>query len=500
MKAGRRAMMMRTSRRRFLKAIGAGAAAVMAPLVFAAASKRNLPNIVYILADDLGYGDVGCLNADGKIPTPNMDRLAREGMIFTDAHSGSAVCTPTRYGILTGRYCWRTRLKSGVLNGYSPALIEEGRMTVASLLKKHGYRTACVGKWHLGLGPGEKTDYDKPLRPGPNDVGFGTFFGIAASLDMPPYCFIENDRPTRMPTKMIEASPSPALWRGGAIATGFRHIDVLPTITRKAVEFIDAHAKQAQGSPFFLYFPLTAPHTPIVPNTEFVGKSGLGVYGDFVCEVDDCVGRVMKAVDDNRLAENTLIIFTSDNGCSPQADYKALAEHGHNPSYAFRGAKADIFEGGHRIPFIARWPGRIKPATQCDETICLTDLVATAAEIVGERLPDDAGEDSVSILSALLGKEHDEPLREAIVHHSIDGSFSIRQGKWKLELCAGSGGWSSPRPEAAKKQGLPTVQLYDLSRDIGEKENVCAEHPDVVKQLTALLEKYKEQGHSRPLK
>ena len=488
------------SRRQFLKITGASIAAAGLHVAAAAEKGRNLPNVVYILADDLGYGDVKCLNADGKIPTPNVDRLAREGMVFTEAHSGSAVCTPTRYWILTGRYCWRSRLKSGVLNGSSPALIEEGRMTVASLLKRHGYRTACVGKWHLGLGRDRQTDFGKPLRPGPNDAGFDYFFGIPASLDMPPYCFVENDRPTEMPTETIAASPSPAMWRAGHIAPGFRHIDVLPTITQKAVAFIERYAKESKGLPFFLYWPLTAPHTPIVPNAKFVGKSGVGAYGDFLCEMDDCVLRMMKALEENGLAENTLVIFTSDNGCSPEANFKALAEHGHNPSYIFRGMKADIFEGGHRIPFIARWPGRIAPGTQCAETISLTDLMATAAEIVGEDLPPDAGEDSVSILSALLVEKRDGPLREATVHHSINGSFSIRQGKWKLELCPDSGGWSHPRPGAAGKPELPPVQLYDLSKDIAERQNVYAEHPEGVAQLTALLEKYRQQGHSRPLK
>ncbi|MBE0534310.1 MAG: arylsulfatase [Phycisphaerae bacterium] len=467
------------------------------PATITAAEKPSLPNIVYILADDMGYGDVACLNKDCRIPTPHMDRLAKEGMIFTDAHSGSAVCTPTRYGILTGRYCWRTRLKSGVLWGYSPALIEDGRMTVASLLKKHGYATACVGKWHLGLGRAEKTDYGKPLRPGPNDVGFDYFFGIPASLDMTPYCYIENDRPTQMPTDTIDASPSPAMWRGGPVSPDFKHEEVMDAFLEKTVAFIDRCAKRTPAKPFFVYMPLAAPHTPIVPTKPFLGKSGIGVYGDFVMQTDWTIGQVVDALERNELAENTLVIVTSDNGCSPEADYKALAAHGHNPSYIFRGHKADIFEGGHRIPFIARWPGRIKAASRCDETICLTDLMATAAEIVGDNLPADAGEDSVSMLGALLGKANGTPLREATVHHSINGSFSIRQGRWKLELCGGSGGWSYPRPEVAKKQNLPPVQLYDLSKDIGEKENVYAEHPDVVERLTSLLEKYKQQGHSR---
>jgi len=489
---------MEYNRRRFLKVLGASTAYLAWPGVLRSATGGDLPNIVYILADDMGYGDVACLNPQGKIPTPHIDRLAKEGMIFTDAHSGSAVCTPTRYGILTGRYCWRSRLKRGVLGGYSPALIEEGRMTVASLLKKHGYKTACVGKWHLGLGRGKKTDYARPLRPGPNDVGFDYFFGIPASLDMAPYCYIENSRPTMPPMDTVKASPSPAFWRGGKISPDFRHVEVLPTLTKKTVEFIDKTATQSPRSPFFVYLPLTAPHTPIIPSAEFLGKSGIGVYGDFVCQVDWTVGQVMQALERNNLTENTLVIFTSDNGCSPQADFKALAGHGHYPSYHFRGYKADIYEGGHRIPFIARWPKKVKPQTTCHETICLTDLMATVADIVRETLPADAGEDSISILPALLSERLDRPLREATVHHSINGSFSIRQGRWKLELCPGSGGWSDPRPGEARKQNLPPIQLYDLSTDIGERKNVYRQHPEVVKRLTALLEKYKQQGHSRP--
>ncbi len=485
------------NRRQFLKAAGIGGACLALPALSSAKSPREAPNIVYILADDMGYGDVSCLNKDGKIATPNMDRLAKEGMVFTDAHSGSAVCTPTRYGILTGRYCWRSRLKSGVLGGYSSALIEPNRETVASLLQRNGYNTACVGKWHLGLS-NSKTDYDKPLTPGPNDCGFDYFFGIPASLDMAPYCYVENDRPTMQPTDTVKASPSPAFWRGGPVSPDFKHEEVMDKLLEKTVAFIDKSTKDSPTKPFFVYMPLAAPHTPIVPTKQFLGKSGIGLYADFVMQTDWTIGQVIKALERNNLTENTLVIVTSDNGCSPQANFEALAEHGHHPSYIFRGYKADIYEGGHRIPFIARWPKKIKPSSTCDETICLTDLMATAADIVNDTLPQNAGEDSTSILPALLGKKLDKPLRQATVHHSINGSFSIRQGKWKLELCPGSGGWSKPRPNEAKKQGLPPVQLYDLSKDIGETKNLYAEHPEVVKHLTKLLDKYKNQGHSRP--
>ncbi|HXG13199.1 MAG TPA: exo-alpha-sialidase [Gemmataceae bacterium] len=460
------------------------------------------PNIVYILADDLGYGDVKCFNPEGKIPTPHMDKLAADGMIFTDAHSGSSVCTPTRYGILTGRYSWRSRLQSGVLGGYSPRLIEEGRLTVPALLKQHGYHTACIGKWHLGMDwplkdggiardypDGWKVDYTRPIQNGPNAVGFDYYFGISASLDMPPYIFIENDRTQGVPT--VEKT-----WiRKGPAHADFEAINVLPTLTKKAVAYLDERARA--GQPFFLYLPLASPHTPIVPTAEWQGKSGLNLYADFVMQTDWSIGQVLQALERNGLAANTLVVLTSDNGCSPQADFKELAARGHHPSYRFRGHKADIYDGGHRIPFIVRWPGKVKPGSVSDQIICLNDLLATCADILGVKLPDDAGEDSVSILPALLGTAKG-PLREAVVHHSANGSFAIRQGNWKLALCPGSGGWSFPRPGRDDASKLPPVQLYDLANDIGETNNVQDQHPEVVARLTQLLEKYVADGRSTP--
>ncbi len=309
-------------RRDFLSLLGMTATSLALPGCSGASERlaggqdRNNPNIIFIMADDMGYGDLGCYNKDSKIPTPNMDTLAAEGIRFTDAHSPSAVCTPTRYGVLTGRYCWRSRLKKGVLGGYSPALIEGGRMTVASLLKRHGYATACIGKWHLGLGNDKKTDFDKPLVPGPNAVGFDYFYGISASLDMPPYCYIENDRPVARPTLTVKEGKSTddGWWRAGAISPGFKHVEVLPKLTERAVEYIDAHAGKAPGQPFFVYFPLPAPHCPIAPADFVKGRSKAGGYGDFVVEVDWTVGQVVKALDRNGLADNTLIIVTSDNG------------------------------------------------------------------------------------------------------------------------------------------------------------------------------------------
>lgn len=476
------------------------------------------PNFVYILCDDLGYGDVHCLNPDGKIATPNFDRLAKEGMVFTDAHSSSAVCTPTRYGVMTGRYNWRSKLQSGVLGGLSPRLIEPGRMTVASLLKDHGYFTACVGKWHLGMdwakrGTGEveelniekpsqvnNVDFSKSATNGPNSVGFDYYFGISASLDMVPYAFIENDRVTALPT---ETRKHPMMtgrenWftREGPTAPGFECEQVLPALAKKAAQIIHEHAEDAgRGKPFFIYLPLNSPHTAIAPTKEWLGRSGLNPYADYVMETDWAIGEVLRALDETGLAKDTLVIAASDNGCSPSAKFDELAAKGHHPGYIFRGGKADIYEGGHRIPFIARWPASVKAGTKYEPCICLTDFMATAAGIIGVKLPDNAGEDSVSILPALHGST--KAVREAIVHHSIIGAFSIRQGNWKLELCPGSAGWSDPRPGREPKDA-PRIQLYDVSVDIGETNNVQAQHPDVVERLKKLLVKYVADGRSTP--
>jgi arylsulfatase A len=478
------------------------------------------PNIIFILCDDLGYGDLRCLNPQGKIPTPNFDRVAAEGMIFSDAHSGSAVCSPTRYGLMTGRYAWRSRLQSGVLGGLSPRLIEPGRSTVASLLKSQGYHTACFGKWHLGmdwvLREGKQVtllsietpdqvnnvDYSRPISNGPNAVGFDEYFGISASLDMVPYTFIENDHVAVLPT--VEKVFPMVLGRAGDMtrkgpgAPEFDAGDVLPTLTRKAVEYIGRQAPGArQGDPFFLYLPLASPHTPIAATAEWRGKSGLNAYADFVMQTDAAIGQVLAALDDHKLAESTLVMVASDNGCSPYAQFDELLAKGHNPNDVFRGHKADIYEGGHHVPLLVRWPERVKPGTKSDRLTCLTDFMATCADIVEAKLPADAGEDSVSFLPALFGKS-DATQRSAIVHHSANGSFAIREGTWKLALCPGSGGWSAPRPGRDDASALPLVQLFDMAHDIGEQRNVQDEHPDVVRRLTSLLEKYVADGRSTP--
>ena len=463
------------------------------------AQKNKAPNIIFILADDMGYGDVAALNEACKIKTPNIDRIARQGVTFTDAHTSSSVSTPTRYGILTGRYNWRSNLKRGVLNGYSKALIPPGRTTMGTMLQRSGYETACIGKWHLGWdwnnieqGAGQ-VDFSKPITHGPTTLGFDYFYGFCGSLDMPPYVYVENDRPTTSDVRVIEANGGFGFWRKGKIGSDFSHEDCLPNLTRRVVSYIGEKSKEEK--PFFLYFPLPAPHTPILPVKEFQGKSGLNAYGDFVMMVDWVVGEVMKAMEENGIAENTILVFTTDNGCSPQAKFPELEAKGHYPSYIYRGHKADLFDGGHRIPCLVQWPERVKPHT-VDQTVCLTDFMATFAALTGQKLADNEGEDSYDLTPLLLKKNYKKTIREATVHHSIDGSFTIRQGNWKLLLAPGSGGWSAPRPGA--DQGLPAVQLYDMKADPGEKVNVYAEHPEIVTQLTELMRKYIREGRSTP--
>ncbi len=377
-------------------------------------------------------------------------------------------------------------------------------MTVGSLLQKHGYTTACTGKWHLGLGwqykdnNPDSVDFSKPILNGPVTRGFDYFYGITASLDIPPYVYIHNDRSTTVPVKYTVSKTKYGWWRKGLTGSDFVHEQVLPHLTDVSINFIRKQQREHSGKPFFLYFAMPAPHTPILPTKEFQGKSGTNPYGDYVLEVDYMIGRVMHVVDSLGLKENTLFFVTSDNGCSPQADYKVLAKFGHNPSYIFRGAKADIYEGGHRIPLIVRWPGKIRPGTSCDQTVCLADLMATCAAIVGEKLPKNAGEDSYNMLPLFTGEKLLKPFRQATVNHSVNGSFALRQGAWKLEMCPGSGGWSYPRPKEARKLGLPPIQLYNLDKDISEQHNIYNQYPDTVKAMRKLLIKYILDGRSTP--
>ncbi len=474
-----------------------------------ATSPARLPNIVLIVADDLGYGDLSCLNSEGKIPTPHHDRVAAEGMAFTDAHSSSAVCTPSRYSILTGRYAWRTWMTFAVLGGLGRSLIEPGRPTLASLLKDAGYRTACIGKWHLGLDwatregftlpdsawgyPEEAVDYNGPVRHGPHTLGFDVSCVLPGSLDMSPYVYVDNGTVTDLPLRPVEPSDRPAFYRGGVAGGGFEHEHVLLELTRRAEQFIDTRAAERPGEPFLLYFPTTAPHTPHLPRAPFVGKSGAGNYGDFVCEHDWSVGRILDALDRHGLAENTLVIVTSDNGShTGPLDLERL--YGHRGNFIYRGQKSDAWDGGHRVPLLVRWPGIIEPGRVCDQTVCLGDWFATFAALIGQPVPDGAGEDSFNLLELLRGV--DRPVRDHVVHHSIKGDFAIRQGRWKLVLCAGSGGWSLP--EDLVPPGNPPVQLYDMQADPAEQHNLQAERPEIVAELRALVDTARNEGRTAP--
>jgi arylsulfatase A-like enzyme len=478
---------------------------------FSAAAPATRPNVLFILADDMGIGDVSTLNPQSKWQTPHLDRLAREGITFTDAHSASSLCTPSRYTFLTGRYSWRTKLKRGVLLGYGSALIEPGRLTLPAFLRQHGYTTATVGKWHLGLdwakiGPRpEDVDFAMPFANGPLAHGFDRFFGISASLDMPPYVWLRDDRATRVPTGTIGDSPAPKLWRGGPIADDFKMDDVQTRFTDESLAFIDARAAARDGKPFFLYVPLAAPHTPVLPTGEFAGKTKTTPYGDFVAQVDADIGRLLAALDRHGLAQNTLVIFTADNGFAPPGGLEPLQKIGHDPSAGLRGYKADLFEGGHRVPFLARWPGVAPAGTRSAATIGQLDLFATMAEVLGAKLPDTAAEDSVSFLAALRGAKN--ITRAApLVNHSADGEFAIREGKWKLLLCPGSGGWSHPtaapsvwlKVEKADLSQFPPFQLYDLDADPAETKNLAAAHPEIVQRMGRAARELIERGRSTP--
>jgi arylsulfatase A-like enzyme len=447
----------------------------LALLVGSHAVAANKPNIVYIICDDLGYGDVHCLAPQtSKIPTPHADRLASQGMTFTDAHSGSSVCSPTRYGIMTGRYSWRTRLQKGVVTGFAPSLIAKNRPTVAGFLQSQGYYTAAIGKWHLDfqyLDPDSGVPYSARqhktppvgaiIPDGPLDRGFDYYHGFHHARNME--AVIENDR----------------------VIAHDDVINMLPRLTGKSVEFIASRAGQPQ--PFFLYLPLGSPHTPIVPTAEWQGKSGLGKYGDFVMQTDNVLGEVAQALQQHGMTDNTLLIFTSDNGCSKAAGIKQLAAQGHLVSAHLRGSKADIWDGGHRIPFLVRWPGKVKPGSTSDQLICLTDLFATVAAILDVDRPAGSCEDSVSFLPALSGQPI-ESTRAGVIHHSISGHFAYRAGDWKLILARGSGGWSSPT-ENQVAADAPKAQLYDLAADPGEQNNLYGKQTEVaqrmLKQLTA---------------
>lgn len=469
----------------------------------AVAEAADSPNILLILADDMGYGDVQALNPKSKIPTPSLNGLAEEGMTFTDAHSPSAVCTPTRYGLLTGRYCWRSRLKRGVLNGYSDPLIETDRATVASFLKAQGYLTGIVGKWHLGLGwvrqPNSDTiDFTKPVTHGPNTLGFDHSYIIPASLDFPPYVYLQNHRVTEPLTVDQDKQSFPAFLRQGPRAKDLVMEEVLDRLADEASDFIARGARDDR--PFFLYLPLSAPHKPVLPHPRFRGKTDLGPYGDFVVQVDETVGQVLAAIDKAGVKENTLVIYTSDNGSfmyrrddASQPDHVSdetlqayRADH-HTANYVFRGTKADIWEAGHHVPFFARWPAKVEAGSKCESTICLTDFFATAAQILEQDRPSDAAPDSFSIVPALEGKQWTRPV--PVIHHSANGMFAIRSGDWKLVTGNGSGGRQAPRGKPFERP----YGLFNLADDVGETKNQIERQAEIAAELEEALDEIREE-------
>ena len=465
------------------------------------------PNIVIVLADDLGYGDVGYLNSQSQIPTPNLDTLAGQGMAFLDAHSPSAICTPTRYGLLTGRYAWRTRLTRGVLDGYDGPLIAPNRETLGSFLGATGYRTAVIGKWHLGLGFAKNAlgefDFEEPIDDGPHTHGFDESYIIPASLDFPPYVYIRDGEITGFPLGQQSGMEFPRYMRAGELASDFDPADVLDELIRQATGFIQRQA--SDGSPFLLYLPLTAPHKPVWPAQRFEGTTELGPYGDFIVQVDAAVGDVMSALEQAGVDDNTLLIFTSDNGSfmsrrdglhdmdhTDNSTIQAYRAGNHTANHVYRGTKADIWEGGHRVPFFARWPGEIEPGSTREEVISLTDVFATVAEIVGKELPNHAAEDSFSLLPLLRGKPWARP-RAAVTHHSIQGMFAIRDGRWKLVAGNGSGGREDPIGQPFERP----YQLFDIASDPSEQSNVYDQHPAVAQRLERELERIRSWDRSR---
>lgn len=434
---------------------------------------QKLPNIIFIMVDDMGYGDIKAFNADSKIATPQLDKLADSGMIFTDAHACASSCVPSRYGLLTGQYPFR--MKS--FKWQKEPLIEEGRVTMASVLQKKGYQTGMVGKWHLGF---DYSDYSN-LTGGPIDRGFDYYFGISRSLDQQDYYYIEDRQAVQPPTENIEASAGYGrngwqgpFWRAGKAGKDFKHDQVLNTFTQKSIGFIESAADGA--NPFFLYLALASPHTPWLVSEKFKGTSEIGDWGDWVAENDHAIGLVLQAVYDQGLRENTLIFLTSDNG--PVWWPVDIEKFGHRATSIYRGMKFDAWEGGHRMPFIASWPGVIKQGSKSDQIISNTDMLATFAELVGQQLPANVGEDSYSILDALYGKDQGKPIREAIVGRPDNEDLYIRQGDWKL---------------------IGTDQLFNLAIDPSETTNVFDRNKTIASDLLVLLEKYKASGRSRPL-
>lgn len=482
------------------------------------APEGKKPNIILILADDLGYGDVQFYSPKSKIPTPNINKLASQSLSFMNAHAAASVCTPSRYSILTGRYPWRSHIKKGVIWVWGRPMIDSGRFTIGEMLKDQGYNTACIGKWHLGVdwpttdgrpatlqNEGRNVDYDKPIKNGPIDRGFDYYFGQLVP-SFPPHAFIENDRMVTKPTSRLGKN-EPGI--PGAMAPGWRYEDLMYNITNNALQYIRKQAVNKHKKPFFLYFSMSAPHTPIAPREKFQGKTKVGRYGDYVYEMDYHIGQILNVLDSLDISKNTLVIFSSDNGAVNEDGLKysspvgaLIKNYGHNSNDGFRGMKSDSWEGGHRMPFIVRWPGHVKANSRSDALISQVDMMATFAALSGAALPEDAAEDSYNILPVFIDGSRD--VRQDVVVQSGEGILSIQKRNWKLILCSGGGGKWNPvgsLPVLDTVAGIPlwkNVQLYNLDNDITEENNLIYEQPEKVWELMGLLKQYIVTGRSTP--
>ena len=508
----------------YLLLMGAGLLATAGHAESAAAPTiGQLPNILFILADDLGYGDVACYNPESKVPTPNLDRLAAEGMRFTDAHSPATVCTPSRYSILTGRMQFRTGMPGVFMGAGGPCLIEAGRLTLPQMLRDKGYTTACIGKWHIGMSFFDKDgnritdqrikgvqqiDYSRPIPDGPVHRGFDTFYGTACCPTSEwLYAYIDGDKIPVPATKQLNKASLPkhpySRSRPGMVAENFNHEEVDLVFLRKSREFLEQHVKTKPGKPFFLYHSMQAVHLPSFPAEQFQGKTQAGPHGDFIFEMDTIVGELLKTLDGLGVADNTLIIFASDNGPEFSAALNMRKTYQHDGARPWRGMKRDQWEGGHRTPLIVRWPGKVKPGTTSDQLLSLTDVMATCAEITGAELLNDAAEDSYSMLSVLLGTQGGVPVRKNMLQQTFTLALSIRDGHWKYLDHKGSGGNNYERPDLkpyALEDTDPQApgQLYNLKNDPGETTNLYSQYPEIVKEMKEQLETFRSSGRSAP--
>ncbi|MHC4201436.1 MAG: sulfatase family protein [Planctomycetota bacterium] len=519
------------NRRHFVKTMGlAGSAvAVGGGARVLARPTGKLPNILFILADDLGYGDIACYNPESKVPTPNVDKLATEGVRFTDAHSPSTVCTPTRYSILTGRMEFRTGMR-GVFTGVGgPCLIKKDRLTLPQMLREKGYATACFGKWHIGMTFLDKAgnriraggvrgvrqiDYSRPVPDAPIHRGFDRFYGtVCCPTTDWLYAYIDGDRIPVPPTKLLDKSKLPKHpyandCRRGMVADNFDHEEVDLVFLDKSTKFLEQHVKASPEKPFFLYHSMQAVHLPSFAADRFKGKTKAGPHGDFIFEMDYVVGELLKVLERLGVADNTLVMFASDNGPEVPTVLDMRRTHYHDGARPWRGVKRDQWEGGHRTPFIVRWPGKVEAGTTSDQLTSLTDVMATCAEIVGAKLPNDAAEDSLSMLPVLLGTQGDRQVRRHLLQQTISFAMSIREGKWKFLDHKGSGGNNYNRGGAwgMKQYALPDTdpdapgQLYNLQTDPGETTNLYSKHPEIVRRLKAQLDAYRKSGRSAPLR